>query len=244
MDYRQKKLIVNSLLILAAILLFFNIHNVIKDINNGTFDITFYMRVIEFASIIITVIVAVWQLKESKEIARATFIKELNQSYVENKDYMDVYNMLQNCYDKACEYHPDNQVCNDCKMNIEKGVISNYLTFFETLYILKKRRVINFKIIDDLFAYRFFIAVHSEYFQKSKLESQPDNFKNIFKLEKEWLDYRVSAGKNDRNELDIALNRFIESRKNNERIENWNNVYEARQLRGLVSEEKYKDLIR
>ena len=242
MDYRQKKLIVNSLLILAAILLFFNIHNVIKDINNGTFDITFYMRVIEFASIIITVIVAVWQLKESKEIARATFIKELNQSYVENSDYMQVYNMLQNCYDETCEHHPKEGVCDKCQINIEKGVISNYLTFFETIYILKERKVLDFKIIDDLFAYRFFLAVHSEYFQRSKLIPQPENFKNIFKLEREWLDYRVKVDKLNKDKLKEALEKFRNNKDT--RIEDWNNVYEARQLEGLVDEERYKELIK
>ena len=241
MNYRQKKLLLNSLLLLVIILFFFNINNLFADIKNGTFDITFYMRVIEFVSIILTVIIAVWQLKDSKEIARATFIKELNQSYVENKEYMKVYNMLQNCYDKSCEYHPESGICNECKINIEKGVISNYLTFFETLYILKKRRVINFEVIDDLFAYRFFIAVHSDYFQKSKLIPQPDNFKNIFKHEKEWLDYRVKVGKNDREKLDKALARFKEIQKNgNPRVEDWDNVYEARQLRGLVTEDKYQ----
>ena len=244
MNYRQKKLMVNCLLVLVAILLFFNIHKIVQDINNGTFDMAFFMRLIEFVSIILTVAVAVWQLVDSKEIARATFIKELNQSYVDNPDYMKVYNMLQNCFDKTCEYHPDNGVCTNCKMNIEKGVVSNYLTFFETIYILKKRRVINFKVIDDLFAYRFFLAVHSEYFQKSKLEPQPNNFKNIFKLEKEWLDYRVSVGKNNQADLDKALNRFIESRKKNEATVSWDNVYEDRQLRGLVDEEKYRELIK
>ena len=242
MNDREKRVLVNTLLILVVIILFFEVTKNYTDIRIGNFDLAFLMRAVEFISIILTVLIALKQLKDSKEIARATFIKELNQSYVENSDYMQVYNMLQNCYDETCDHHPNNGVCDKCQINIEKGVISNYLTFFETIYILKERKVLDFKIIDDLFAYRFFLAVHSEYFQKSKLIPQPENFKNIFKLEREWLDYRVKVGKLNKDELKLALEKFRNNKDN--RIEDWNNVYEARQLQGLVDEERYKELIK
>lgn len=124
-----------------------------------------------------------------------------------------------------------------------KGSISNCLTFFETIYILKNRRVISFEIVDDLFAYRFFLAVHSDLFQKNKLGSQPENFRNIYKLEKEWLDYRVSIGKNSQKELDEACQRFAKMDAEQRRTAKWNNVYEARQLRGLVDEDRYEKLV-
>ena len=63
-------------------------------------------------------------------------------------------------------------------------------TLFETFYILLKRKVIDIKLLDDLFAYRFFLAVHNPYIQRKKLAISPKNFKNIFRLERIWLNYR------------------------------------------------------
>ena len=45
-------------------------------------------------------------------------------------------------------------------------------------------------MLNDLFSYRFFLAVHSKTVQNEKLVSQPMNFRNIYYLEKLWMDYR------------------------------------------------------
>ena len=145
----------------------------------------------EIAGILVTIIFSIQEFKGSKEIARGDFIMELNKSYVENPKYMEIYTILQDKLDGK----------GDKTNQITKAEISNYLTFFETIYLLEKNGVIDFKIIDDLFAYRFFLAVHSGVFQREKLGAQPKNFKNIFKLEREWMDYRASIGK-DKEERD------------------------------------------
>ncbi len=140
----------------------------------------------EIAGLLVTIIFSVQEFKGSTEIARGDFIVELNKSYVENPKYMEVYTILQ---DKLDNNGPDRT------NEITKAEISNYLTFFETIYLLEKNGVINFKIIDDLFAYRFFLAVHSDVFQEKKLGAQPENFKNIFQLEREWMNYRSEIHK-------------------------------------------------
>jgi len=140
----------------------------------------------EIAGLLVTIIFSVQEFKGSTEIARGDFIVELNKSYVENPKYMEIYTILQDRVDGRGD---------DRTGEISKAEISNYLTFFETIYLLEKNGVIDFKIIDDLFAYRFFLAVHSEVFQREKLGAQPRNFKNIFKLEREWMDYRAKINK-------------------------------------------------
>lgn len=77
-----------------------------------------------------------------------------------------------------------------CAIQIDKNKISNYLTFFETIYLLHLSGVVNIKTLNELFSYRFFLATHSKLFQQEKLQVQPFNFRNIYKLEKEWLKYR------------------------------------------------------
>lgn len=169
-----------------------------------------FLHLAEIIGVLIALIFTFQELIASKEISRANFIVGLNQSYVENEEYMQLYNFLQ----KEYEFHsrnpaenvestaPDSAGKTDSlpgeKDLISKGCISNYLTFFETIYILYQRGVISFDIIDDLFAYRFFLAAHSGFVQKQKLLDQPENFKNIFMLEKEWLEYRKAIGKKDK----------------------------------------------
>ena len=232
---KYRKLLLSLILaFLVAAIIFIQ-----RNVSDMDERITMVFQLLEVVGVVFTVLFTIQQLRGSKEIARATFIMELNQNYVENTDYMKVYNALQKRFDaiQADEEIPDTG------KDIDKGMISNYLTFFETLYILKNRKVISFDIIDDLFAYRFFLAVHSNLFQISKLKAQPENFKNIFKLEKEWLDYRISIGKNSQKELDEASVRYggltDEGKK-----DKWKTVYVTRQLRDLVEEAKYKELVR
>lgn len=145
---------------------------------------------IETIALIVSLAIAIRQLYDSKEIARATFIVDLNKSYVENQDFINLYNHLQACFDNKYKESHDCSDESKCHLEFEKGVISNYLTFFETIYLLYKNGVISFEIIDDLFAYRFFLIAHSKLVQQEKLGHQPENFTNIFCLEKEWLEYR------------------------------------------------------
>lgn len=181
---------------------------------------------IEAVALLVSLIIAISQLRDSKEIARGTFITDLNKAYVENPEYIEIYNHLQRCYDGECPNKINCKNDTECILDIKKGEVSNYLTFFETIYILYKNRVISFEIINDLFAYRFFLAVHSKYMQQTKLKAQPWNFKNIYCLEYEWLEYRKKAAK-----------------KRNIKTEP-NDIYSQRLLKDLVSIQEYNDLIK
>lgn len=169
-----------------------------------TFLQSFYSNV-ENILLIITAILAIIQLSASKRIARASFLVDLNNTYICNPDYMELYTILQKCQDGKCKFGQQCEALSDDKVhcyyvdNIEKVQISNYLTFFETLYLLYKSKVVSLKVLDDLFAYRFFLAIHSPLFKQSKLEAQPANFSNIYNLELKWMEYRKKH-KNDSEE--------------------------------------------
>ncbi|MBE6834964.1 MAG: hypothetical protein E7515_01780 [Ruminococcaceae bacterium] len=238
---RIKSKNVGVLICLAACLLIVIVAGLLRDVFNAAErDINLYISICEAIGVLITIALAIAQLSDSKEISRASFIVELNKSFVENEDYKRVYDILQASVDHNCDennyYENDN-----CEVSLSKSDISNYLTFFETLYILYRRGVISFDIIDDLFAYRFFLVVHSRAIQKQKLLPQPENFRNIFLLEKEWLSYRVKIGKNSPERLKECCDDYrkvITGEKEKPEI-SWNNVYEARLLKSLVSESRY-----
>jgi hypothetical protein len=188
-----------------------------------------FISLVSSAVLIITAIIALRQLNVSKEIARATFVMELNKSFVENSSYIELYNFLQTCYDGNCTQKCVNKVSvvdtDLCNSNITKGTISNYLTFFEAIYILKKSGAVDFELLDDLFAYRFFLVVHSKLVQQEKLSPQAENFANIFRLEYEWLNYRKKCHKD---------NPVGGSEKS---------VYQKLPLKSCVGEDKYNALI-
>lgn len=120
----------------------------------------------------------IYQLNESKKFQEAEFILHLNQAFVENSGYAKVYTELE-------KSRQENR-----KPKLTRVEISNYLTFFETVYILLSQKAINIKNLDDLFEYRFFLAIHDKTIQKVKLVESPYNFRNIYYLEKVWTEYR------------------------------------------------------
>ncbi len=225
----DKRGLLITCLVIFAILFFTAVVALVESflqVEIGTGDVlSIVISAVETVGLLASALIAIKQLADSKNVAHASFITELNESFVGNESYFDVYNKLQNCLDDTClGGHP----CGDrqdldtpCCCEISKGQISNYLTFFETIYILVERGVIYFDVLDDLFAYRFFLAVHSKIVQQQKIKPQPQNFKNIFCLEHQWLEYRKRIGKYTERE---------------------NTIYGTLLLRDLVTEEQYLEL--
>ena len=217
---RQKALI--ALIIIVSIAAIIVVANLLRKILNFTDSdlLSLIVSVFEAGGLLFSLIVAIRQLGDSKEIARAQFLTELNKSFVENPEYASLYNALQDCKDGNC---PLKDKCTSkCLLDIKKGTVSNYLTFFETINLLLEDGVLTLEIIDNLFAYRFFLAIHSKFVQESKIIPQPENFVNIFKLEYKWLKYREKIGK----------------------VAKPGTVYCERCLETLVDAETYKQLIK
>lgn len=127
---------------------------------------------------VLSAILIVVQLRDSRKAQQGEFIMNLNMSFVENDMYTHIYTELEKG-DKA---------------KLTRIEISDYLTFFESMFLLLQSGVINMKVLDDLFSYRFFLAAHNPIVQKEKLVDNPNNFRNIYHLEKMWMDYRKSLG--------------------------------------------------
>lgn len=220
-----------SALLLVLLVVSLNLHSFFFESKDG---LSLWVTLLEAVGIIPSIILAIIQLRESKEISRAEFITELNRSFVENADYKKVYDALQAIYDGE-------EGAEARGLALTKGEISNYLTFFETLYLLCTKGVVSFDIIDDLFAYRFFLAAHSKIVQESKIRTQPENWRNIFRLEREWLDYRVKIGKNSEERLKSCRDEFRSCEGDMAKEDQlcWKNVYEMRQLEALLTPENY-----
>ena len=80
------------------------------------------------------------ELRSSKQLSEGSFITQLNDSFNNNERIQYLYKKLQ---------------MNDTITEDDTTAIVEYLTYFETVYILLKKRVIKVSLIDDLFSYRF-----------------------------------------------------------------------------------------
>ncbi len=167
-----------TIFIIIVIVWILNKEGVISEENFISISISGLSLIVSFVSAFFVVI----QLKDTKKIQEAEFILNLNQSFVDNEQYASVYTKLEN---RTGTEAPPTYI-----------EISNYLTFFETVYLLLKEEVITINVLDDLFGYRFFLAVHNEQVQNMKLVTSPKNFRNIYWLEKAWMSYREEQGLN------------------------------------------------
>lgn len=143
------------------------------------------------------------ELFQSRKVSEGEFLANLNQMFVENESYRKAYTLFEN-YD--FDNLPD--------LELENVEISNYLTFFEVFQLLIDRDTLTIDMFDDLFGYRFFIAVHNPYVQKQKLVKLPNNFRNLYRLERDWRKYRQKKGKavfHDEYSLDKQLDNQVYS---------------------------------
>lgn len=140
------------------------------------------------------VILVYRELEMTNDIAEADFIANINTSFVTNPEYKKVYVALDK-YQRLLGCAAGQEMLRQAEKEIEEldnSSISNYLTFFEVLNVLRKKEVMKISTIDDLFAYRFFIATRNKCIYRRKIAK--GNFRNILELQELWEQYRRENG--------------------------------------------------
>ncbi|MBR2567686.1 MAG: hypothetical protein IKE34_00660, partial [Paenibacillus sp.] len=119
-------------------------------------------------------------------IEEASFILQYNQSFIQDANMAEVEGLLeqQTFYDRQEPIITDD--------NRQKFI--NYLVYLEGLAPLIIRGVLNFEHIDDLMAYRFFLAVDNLEVQEDQLKKYADYYRGCFKLYEMWREYRDDKG--------------------------------------------------
>lgn len=143
---------------------------------------------------IITAIVGafgIWlELNKEQEVNQASFILSINSDFyaLGGKGTMytaDLEKMLDEDFSgiKPLELKEENQV-----------MVIQYLVWVKTLSSLINRRMVKISAIDDLFAYKFFVAVNHPEIQRMELIPFKTAYKGIYKAHKIWKAYRVKHG--------------------------------------------------
>lgn len=123
---------------------------------------------------LIGAVVVLYEVRLTKRIAQAEFIRLLNDGFVGDSNTTELWRKL---------------LLGEPIGPADRHLTSAYLTFFETLRVLMGRGVIDFALVDDLFRNRFFRAVGNEGIQSTALLTERESFVNVHHLLEDWRGY-------------------------------------------------------
>lgn len=143
--------------------------------------------------------VAFWlQFKRTERLNESSYIMNLNNQFIGNKDMTRVEHELELYYNQyEAHFGNQKQISEDEIATIHLGLnqsrtsddcqkLINYLVYLESLAALVDRQVIHLDVIDDLFSYRFFVAVNNPVVQEGELFPYANFYQGIFKLSEYW----------------------------------------------------------
>ena len=145
----------------------------------------------EVVAAVIAAIMIILQLEQEKDIEKeenriheAEFILKYNQIFMENTSLQDVEG-------KLGDHYMGREKLTEETVNENLQGFVNYLVYLEGLAPLILNKVIDLSHIDDLFAYRYFIAMNNPIIQEISLKSFPEYYRGCYKIYRIWRDYRI-----------------------------------------------------
>ena len=150
--------------------------------------------------------VAFWlQFKRTALLNESNFVMNLNKHFIDSKDMTEVehelelyYNQYLTCYYKD-EKTKEERLSIDALKRVSLGLsqsrtsedcqkLINYLAYLESIAIMVKNRVLRLDAIDDLFSYRFFIAVNNPVVQEGELLPYAEFYEGTYWLSQQWIE--------------------------------------------------------
>lgn len=137
------------------------------------------MQVITNLATVCAAIAAFLTIKSSKNTSVGEFIFDMQKEFSSGYG-IKLYSKCWNIYSKGVD--DENIQCNirDCV---------NTLTFFESLYVMYKKKIIDLNDLDDLFGRRFFVIVNNIDVQE-ELVGNFEYYLNIYRFHSVWKKYR------------------------------------------------------
>jgi hypothetical protein len=129
-------------------------------------------------------VIAIWcQMKKDADISKAEFILTLNSNFQDNSNIIYIYTRLKEKRDG-----------NNVNFTPEDGrKMGEYIMFFQTTYFMVIEGVIDIRMIDRLFANKFFLFMNNRDVQEYQLKYTSIN-KPILEFYCLWINYRAKNG--------------------------------------------------
>lgn len=132
------------------------------------------------------------ELRQNKKINEAQLIKDINSEFINNQQLSNVERKLEVYYDeykRAKTTDEREKIHLDLCMDIggsERQDLVNYLVHLEAVASLVNNDAIRLDSVDDLIAYRFFIAVNNRVVQEHELLPFKDYYRGCYTLYERW----------------------------------------------------------
>lgn len=125
--------------------------------------------------------------QHQNEIEKASFALQYNQAFIQDKNMTEVECLLENqvFYDKEPK-----EILN----SKTRQKFINYLVYLESMAPLILSGVLSLDYIDNLMAYRFFLAIDNTELQEKEILPFAEYYRGCFKLYKIWKAYRDEHG--------------------------------------------------
>lgn len=128
-----------------------------------------------------------WQIKAGSDVSKAEFVMSLQETYTNTPGFTELFLQCWNNYKGDISNDEMNKYLNNDNM---KKVIVDYLTFFESMYLMEEQGVLEIDTLDDLFGRRFFIVVNNKAIQDIELLKNKEYYQNVINLYEDWSEYR------------------------------------------------------
>ena len=150
-----------------------------------------YLNIYEFIStiaVIVGAVIAIIEIHANKKLEEASFIKDLNKQFIDNKEMVEVEHALET-YNNLYQLGEKN---NSLELDIrvdgkDKQKLVNYLVYLEGVASIIEQGVLHIDKINNLFGYRFFIAVNNPIIQNIELYPFAAYYQGIFNVYNKWI---------------------------------------------------------
>lgn len=147
---------------------------------------------IELPAIVVSVFVALLTMEQNARITEGKLIKELNSEFINNEALSRIEAKLEKSF--AYYMNSENPTAApglDIDPTIggkDRQALVNYLVHLEAVAALVNNNILRLGAINDLVAYRFFIALNNPSAQEREIKPYSDYYSGCIKLYKKWKD--------------------------------------------------------
>lgn len=123
--------------------------------------------------------ISIWiQLKRDCDLKEAEFLLGYNSKFIFDSNLTDVQQIL--------EQHRNGVIPDSAIEEMDRQQLINYIVYLEALSPLVKNSILNIETMDNLYSYRFFLAVNNPVVQRIELVPEAEYYKGCFNLHKQW----------------------------------------------------------
>lgn len=121
---------------------------------------------------------------ERAKTEEARFILEYNMSFIENKELCDIEHYLEDAITHAGTGKIQS-------LSESRQSLVNYLVYLEGFASCVNQKLLQFEDIDNLFSYRFFLAMNHPEVQALEIIPYADFYRGSYQLFDKWYQYRM-----------------------------------------------------